>query len=71
MYTLMNADLLRPGEDFEGRHFFAFPDQNLCGVLGERGSHAIILTEPRTIRMTNGTLLEQACDLTAGTEGRG
>lgn len=35
------------------------------------GSHVIILIEPRAIRMTNGTLLEQACNLTAGTEGRG
>lgn len=35
------------------------------------GSHVIILIEPKAIRMTNGTLLEQACNLTAGTEGRG
>lgn len=38
---------------------------------GRGGSHVIILIEPRAIWMTNGTLLEQACDLTAGTEGRG
>lgn len=73
MYTLMNAVLLRSGEDFEGRHFFAFPGQNSCGVWGKwgGGSHVIILIEPKAIRMTNGTLLEQACNLTAGTEGRG
>lgn len=36
MYTLMKAGLLRSGEDFEGRHFFAFPGQNSCGVYGEK-----------------------------------